>query len=256
MFGACGAATHLGDRLMDSMFLHLGALAFLAGFLVKDIVLSRGLFALGAAAGIAHAASAGANIGLIGWLLLFVMANFFVIWRVLKARLETPLSEVETALHTRLAQFTLPDFKRLMRIAEWQTLIDAKQITNQGAPTDHLYYIVSGSAQVDPVGREALVGLAEVIAEQSDLEIVVEGHTDTDQVRSTTTPKNNWELSVLRATAVVEILLENAGVDPAMLSASGRGEYHPVDASDKAKNRRIEVILAPNLDSLYELISE
>ena len=114
----------------------------------------------------------------------------------------------------------------------------------------------SGSAQVDPVGREALVGLAEVIAEQSDLEIVVEGHTDTDQVRSTATPKNNWELSVLRATAVVEILLENAGVDPAMLSASGRGEYHPVDASDKAKNRRIEVILAPNLDSLYELISE
>ena len=114
----------------------------------------------------------------------------------------------------------------------------------------------SGSAQVDPVGRGALVGLAEVIAEQSDLEIVVEGHTDTDQVRSTATPKNNWELSVLRATAVVEILLENAGVDPAMLSASGRGEYHPVDASDKAKNRRIEVILAPNLDSLYELISE
>ena len=114
----------------------------------------------------------------------------------------------------------------------------------------------SGSAQVDPVGREALAGLAEVIAEQTDLEIVVEGHTDTDQVRSTSIPRNNWELSVLRATAVVGILLENPGVDPAMLSASGRSEYHPVDASDKAKNRRIEVILAPNLDSLYELISD
>ena len=114
----------------------------------------------------------------------------------------------------------------------------------------------SGSAQVDPRGREALVGLAEVIAEQTDLEIVVEGHTDTDQVRSTSIPRNNWELSVLRATAVVGILLENPGVDPAMLSASGRSEYHPVDASDKAKNRRIEVILAPNLDSLYELISD
>ena len=137
---------------MDSMFLHLGALAFLAGFFVKDMVMSRGLFALGAAAGIAHAAGASANIGLIGWLLLFVMANFFVIWRALKARLETPLTEVETALHTRLAQFALPDFKRLMRIAEWQTLIDAKQITHQGAPTDHLYYIVSGSAQVDKSG--------------------------------------------------------------------------------------------------------
>ena len=114
----------------------------------------------------------------------------------------------------------------------------------------------SGSAQVDPVGREALAGLAEVIAEQTDLEIVVEGHTDADQVRSTSIPRNNWELSVLRATAVVGILLENPGVDPAMLSASGRSEYHPVDASDKAKNRRIEVILAPNLDSLYELISD
>ena len=114
----------------------------------------------------------------------------------------------------------------------------------------------SGSAQVDPVGREALAGLAEVIAEQTDLEIVVEGHTDTDQVRSTSIPRNNWELSVLRATAVVGILLENPGVDPAMLSASGRSEYHPVDASDKAKNRRIEVILAPNLDSLYQLISD
>ena len=114
----------------------------------------------------------------------------------------------------------------------------------------------SGSAQVDPVGREALAGLAEVIAEQTDLEIVVEGHTDTDQVRSTSIPRNNWELSVLRATAVVSILLETPGVDPSMLSASGRSEYHPVDASDKAKNRRIEVILAPNLDSLYELISD
>ena len=114
----------------------------------------------------------------------------------------------------------------------------------------------SGSAQVDPLGRQALAGLAEVIAEQTDLEIVVEGHTDTDQLRSTSIPRNNWELSVLRATAVVGILLENPGVDPAMLSASGRSEYHPVDANDKAKNRRIEVILAPNLDSLYELISD
>lgn len=114
----------------------------------------------------------------------------------------------------------------------------------------------SGSATVDPGGREALQGLAGVIAEQRYLEIVVEGHTDTDQLRSTSIPRDNWELSVLRATAVVNILLENAGVDPSMLAASGRSEYHPVDASNKAKNRRIEVILAPNLDSLYELISE
>ena len=114
----------------------------------------------------------------------------------------------------------------------------------------------SGSAVVDPVGREALQSLASVVAGQRDLEIVVEGHTDTDQVRSTSIPRDNWELSVLRATAVVDILLEDPGVDPAMLAASGRSQYHPVDANNKAKNRRIEVILAPNLDSLYELIAE
>ena len=114
----------------------------------------------------------------------------------------------------------------------------------------------SGSASIDPRGIEALEGLAAVIAEQADLEIVVEGHTDTDQLRSASIPRDNWELSVLRATAVVNILLKNTKVDPSMLSASGRSEFHPVDVSEKAKNRRIEVILAPNLDSLYELISD
>ena len=114
----------------------------------------------------------------------------------------------------------------------------------------------SGSAEVDPVGQEAIAGLAGVIADQKDLEIVVEGHTDTDRLNRSTIPHDNWELSVLRATAVVNIMLQNPGVDPSMLIASGRSQYHPVDPSNKAKNRRIEVILAPNLDSLYELISD
>ena len=114
----------------------------------------------------------------------------------------------------------------------------------------------SGSAEVDPVGQEAIAGLASVIAEQKDLEIVVEGHTDSDRLQRPTIPRDNWELSVLRATAVLNILLQNPGVDPSMLVASGRSQYHPVDPSNKAKNRRIEVILAPNLDRLYELISD
>ena len=66
--------------------------------------------------------------------------------------------------------------------------------------------------RVDPGGREALQGLASVIAEQSDLEIVVEGHTDTDQVQATSIPRNNWELSVLRATAVVNICSKMPGL--------------------------------------------
>jgi len=95
--------------------------------------------------------------------------------------------------------------------------------------------------------------LAAVISQQSNLEIIVEGHTDSDQLRSAAIPRNNWELSVLRSTAVIEIL-KSSGVDPAVLTASGRSEYHPLDADDKARNRRIEVVLAPNLDALFELI--
>ena len=114
----------------------------------------------------------------------------------------------------------------------------------------------SGSAIVDDGGREILKKLGDVIATQSDLEIIIEGHTDTDKLSSTTIPRNNWELSVLRSTAVLDIIMSQPGVDPSVLTASGRGEYHPVDPEDKAKNRRIEVILAPNLDALFDILDE
>lgn len=111
----------------------------------------------------------------------------------------------------------------------------------------------SGSTAIDANGRKALENLAGAVADVQDLEIVVEGHTDADPLKSPNIPRNNWELSVLRSTAVIDILTA-AGVSPGILSAAGRSEYHPVDPEDKAKNRRIEVILAPNLNSLYELI--
>ena len=114
----------------------------------------------------------------------------------------------------------------------------------------------SGSAIVDDGGREILKKLGDVIATQSDLEIIIEGHTDTDKLTSKTIPRNNWELSVLRSTAVLDIIMAQPGVDPSVLTASGRGEYHPVDPEDKAKNRRIEVILAPNLDALFDILDE
>lgn len=113
----------------------------------------------------------------------------------------------------------------------------------------------SGSTSINPDGRQALLDLARVIATQSELEVIVEGHTDTDQIRSSgNIPRNNWELSVLRSTAVVDLLTGDGGVDPTMLVASGRSEYHPIDANDKAKNRRIEIVLAPDLDELFNLI--
>ncbi|MAO46694.1 MAG: hypothetical protein CL823_06040 [Crocinitomicaceae bacterium] len=114
----------------------------------------------------------------------------------------------------------------------------------------------SGSADVDESGREILMKLGDVIATQQDLEIIVEGHTDTDKLSSTSIPRNNWELSVIRATSVLEIIMGQPGVDPSILTASGRGEFHPVDLEDKSKNRRIEVVLAPKLDDLFELLEE
>jgi chemotaxis protein MotB len=113
----------------------------------------------------------------------------------------------------------------------------------------------SGSTAVEPEGRKALEQLAKAVAGSEDLEIVVEGHTDTDALQSPSHPRNNWELSVLRATEVVGILTRSgANIDPKRLTAAGRSEFHPVDPANKAKNRRIEIVLAPKLDALYELI--
>lgn len=114
----------------------------------------------------------------------------------------------------------------------------------------------SGSTVVDPEGQKALVELAKVLQTEKELEIIVEGHTDTDALNKATHPKNNWELSVLRATSVIEILLANSTMNPQQLMAAGRSEFHPVSPTDKAKNRRIEIIISPNLNELYELISK
>ncbi|MGY8884649.1 MAG: OmpA family protein [Flavobacteriales bacterium] len=114
----------------------------------------------------------------------------------------------------------------------------------------------SGSAEVDDKGRDLLAQLGAVIAEQNGLEIIIEGHTDSDNLVSPNFPHNNWELSVLRATSVLAIIRDQPGVDPSILTASGRSEYHPVDPKDKSRNRRIEVILAPKLDALFDLLDE
>lgn len=114
----------------------------------------------------------------------------------------------------------------------------------------------SGSTAVEPEGKRALVDLAKVLESEKDMEIVVEGHTDTDKLSSAAHPKNNWELSVLRATSVVEIMTGNSKMNPAQLMAAGRGEFHPVDPKDKAKNRRIEIIISPNLNELFEMIGQ
>jgi chemotaxis protein MotB len=112
----------------------------------------------------------------------------------------------------------------------------------------------SGSTAVDPKGKQALIDLAKAVENEVDMDVIVEGHTDTDKINSNTVPKDNWELSVLRATEVVKIMVANSKIKPAVLSASGRSEYHPVDENDKAKNRRIEIVLQPDLGELYKII--
>jgi chemotaxis protein MotB len=74
-------------------------------------------------------------------------------------------------------------------------------------------------------------------------------------MNSTSHPSDNWELSVLRATSVVKIMLKNSQMSPKTISAAGRGEFLPVDKDNKAKNRRIEVVLIPKLDELFEIIN-
>ena len=121
---------------------------------------------------------------------------------------------------------------------------------------DNKLLFKSGSTVVEDQGRQALSNLAKAVESEKDLSILVEGHTDTDKILPGGSMKDNWDLSVLRATSVVRILQESSKVDPTRITAGGRGEYVPVDPNDKAKNRRIEVILSPNLEALYKLVNE
>ncbi len=114
----------------------------------------------------------------------------------------------------------------------------------------------SGSTAVDSKGREALLEIAQALQDENEVEIIVEGHTDTDKLNSSAIPRDNWELSVLRATEVVKIMSENSTVKPEILSAAGRSEYHPVDANDKSKNRRIEIIIQPSMKEIYQWIEK
>ncbi len=112
----------------------------------------------------------------------------------------------------------------------------------------------SGSDKIDWKGKKAIIQLAEVLRDNNDIQINVEGHTDSDG-----SADRNWDLSTSRATAVVKVLT-GQGVDPKRVTASGRGLYDPVapnsSKDNKARNRRTEIILSPNLDQLYKVINQ
>lgn len=117
----------------------------------------------------------------------------------------------------------------------------------------------SGSWAVGPEGRRAVQQLGTVLANNPDIAILIEGHTDNVPYQGSGQIVGNWDLSTKRATAIVNILRENASINAENLTAAGRGEFAPVATNDtqegKAKNRRIEVILTPKLDELTKLLN-
>ena len=116
----------------------------------------------------------------------------------------------------------------------------------------------SGSATVDRAGQTALVELAKVLEANPDITIMIEGHTDDVPLRPGGAIRDNWDLSVLRATAIIRILQRSGNINPQRFIAAGRGEFHPIDPARtpeaRRKNRRTEIILTPNLDPLFRII--
>lgn len=117
-----------------------------------------------------------------------------------------------------------------------------------------------GKYEVDAKGVEVLKKLAVVLEQNPDINIMVEGHTDNVPYRGSGDLKDNWDLSVKRATSVLKIITDNSKVDPVRLTAAGRGEYIPLDNTNtkegRQKNRRTEIILTPKLDELYQFLNE
>lgn len=118
----------------------------------------------------------------------------------------------------------------------------------------------SGSTKVDSKGVEALQTLALALQDQQDINVVVEGHTDNVPIsRGTAGMKDNWDLSVLRATEITRILT-NAGLDPERVTPSGRSQFVPVaentTSDQKALNRRTEIILTPKLNELFRILEQ
>lgn len=123
---------------------------------------------------------------------------------------------------------------------------------------DNMLY-KSGSYEINERAGETLSKIAKIITDYKDYEVLVEGNTDNVPI-SRTNIRNNWDLSALRASSVVQELQNKYGVDPKRLSAAGRGEYNPITDNDselgKQRNRRTQIIVTPRLDQFLELIDK
>ena len=123
--------------------------------------------------------------------------------------------------------------------------------------TDKLLFD-TGSIIIDDKGQQALKELAKVLKTQPEINISVEGHTDNQRVNNLGQIKDNWDLSVLRATSVVRYLTDVEKLENGRITATGKGEFQPIAEGNspevRSRNRRIEIVLSPKLDELYQLI--
>jgi len=175
-------------------------------------------------------------------------------------RREARLKEVEDVLRKRdEATNSLRDKlqKALLGFQQSGLTVEIKNGKVYVSLTDKLLFD-TGSIVIDDKGKLALTELAKVLKTQTEINIAVEGHTDNQKVANLGQIKDNWDLSVLRATSVVRYLTETEKIDSKRLTATGKGQYQPLaltnSSEDRSKNRRIEIVLSPKLDELYDLI--
>jgi chemotaxis protein MotB len=118
----------------------------------------------------------------------------------------------------------------------------------------------SGSFEIDARGADAIRELAKVLGQNTNINIMVEGHTDDVPYQGRGELRDNWDLSVKRSTTVVRLLTENKAINPTRITSAGRSEYLPIEAAKtpqaRQKNRRTEIILTPNLDELMQIIEK
>lgn len=177
----------------------------------------------------------------------------------LKAR-EQKVKTLETILASKDAAVT--ELKRkvseaLLSFKEKDLTIEVRNGKVYVSLSEQLLF-KSGSIEVDAKGLDPLRKLASALKDQQDISINVEGHTDDVKIaKGSAGVKDNWDLSVLRATSITKILTE-AGVNPIQITPSGRGEYLPVadgkTPEARQKNRRTEIILTPKLDELFKIL--
>jgi chemotaxis protein MotB len=173
---------------------------------------------------------------------------------------EARLKEVEEVLRKRdEATNALKEKlqKALLGFQESGLMVEIKNGKVYVSLTDKLLFD-TGSIIIDDKGKQALQELAKVLNTQPEINISVEGHTDNQKVGNLGQIKDNWDLSVLRATSVVRYLTDLQKISPERLMATGKGQFQPIalanTVEDRSRNRRIEIVLSPKLDELYNLI--